>query len=255
MILYSFGSDVTVTQALGLRETAYSISGTDSFGSTPHRESFDYSITAQSRLMKQYPSFVHIMEPSVQFTYSPPAESNLPLFDSTELYQKTSAVQFSLQNWLMDKDGEFLVLRLTQAYDGYTDPHALPLALQAAVLRPLVVRAEVDYDVPSGTFEKINSDVRIPLFGTASLSVGERYSDPDNILTYTFGLNYPFSKTLSFDGITWFDVRNGGFQEAIAKLTYQKQCWGMTMIYTKSTTNYGISVLFNLLGLGTIRLF
>ncbi|MGD1076185.1 MAG: LPS assembly protein LptD, partial [Thermodesulfovibrionales bacterium] len=136
-MLYAFGSDVVISQALGLRETAYSLSESDSFGSTPHRESFDYSINAQTRLIKIYSSFAHILEPSLQFTYIPPAESNLPLFDSTELYQKTSAVQLSLQNWFIDKNGEFLIVRVTQAYDSYADPHVMPLTLQAAVLRPI----------------------------------------------------------------------------------------------------------------------
>ncbi|MGD0884400.1 MAG: LPS assembly protein LptD [Thermodesulfovibrionales bacterium] len=254
-MLYAFGSDVVISQTLGLRETAYSLSGSDSFGSTPHRESFDYSINAQTRLVKQYPSFVHILEPSVQFTYIPPAESNLPLFDSTELYQKTSAVQLSLQNWFFDKNGEFLIVRVTQAYDSYADPHLMPLTLDVAVLRPVVLRAEVTYDVNPGRFDTINSDVSLPVFPGASLSLGERYSDTNDILTYTIALNYPFSKTVTASGSAWFDARSGGFQEAATKLVYQKQCWGVTAIFTKSQTGYGVSVLFNLLGIGTIRLF
>jgi lipopolysaccharide assembly outer membrane protein LptD (OstA) len=255
-MLYAFGSDVVISQALGLRETAYSLSESDSFGSTPHRESFDYSINAQTRLIKIYSSFAHILEPSLQFTYIPPAESNLPLFDSTELYQKTSAVQLSLQNWFIDKNGEFLIVRVTQAYDSYADPHVMPLTLQAAVLRPITLRAEVTYDEHAGRFETINSDLSLPLLlPGAVLSLGERYSDANNILTYTIGLNYPFSKTFTANGSAWFDARNGGFQEAATKFVYQKQCWGVTTIFTKSQTGYGVSVLFNLLGLGTIRLF
>lgn len=257
---YSFGNDVVITQALGLRETAYSLVRSDEFGSSPHRESFDYTVTAQTRLIKKYTSFTHIIEPSLGYTYTPPSESDLPIFDSTELYTKASEVGLSLLNRFMDSKGEFLTIRITQPYSTYKDDHHfLPLKLEAAIQRPINFRGETSYNINTGRFEDVNSDIRIQIPGKASFSVGERYNKIEDILFFTLGINYTFSKTISAEGSFWYDGNSRTLRDVAAKLKYQKQCWGMTVIATKSELNrtkndYGISVLFNLLGLGTIRL-
>jgi len=49
------------------------------------------------RFVKNYESFQHIVEPSVEFTFIPSAKV-LPIFDSTELPSKTTLVQFVLLN-------------------------------------------------------------------------------------------------------------------------------------------------------------
>jgi LPS-assembly protein len=252
---YSFGSGVIINQSLGLRETAYSISGTDDFDGSPHRESFDYTVTAQTRLIRRYGSFTHIVEPSLGYTFSPSAESNLPLFDSTELYTKTSKIELSVLNRFLDSNGEFLTMRLTQPFDSYLgDRPFLPLTLQAAVHRPVAFRGEASYDVNTGRVETVNSDIGIKLPYRMTLTVGERYNRPENILFYTVGMNYVLSREISAETNFWYDARGSGLKDMIAKVKYQKQCWGVNMVFTKRDRDYAVSVLIDLLGLGTVKL-
>ncbi len=287
---YSFGSDVIINQSLGLRETAYSLSGGDGFGSSPHRESFDYTVTAQTRLVRRYDSFTHIIEPSLGYTFTPSAESNLPVFDSTELYTRTSKIQLSVLNRFLDSDGEFLTLRITQPYDSYLNPstqnpstlnasilnasilnasiqnpsiqnaspqsdrHLLPLTLQAALQRPISLRAEVAYDFNTGSMERVNSDIGITLPYKMNLTLGERYNRPENILFYSAGVSYTFSKELSAQTNFWYDARGGGLQDMLATVKYQKQCWGINLTVGKNQSGFSALATIDLLGLGTVRL-
>ncbi|HXX82302.1 MAG TPA: putative LPS assembly protein LptD, partial [Thermodesulfovibrionales bacterium] len=268
---YAFGSDIIIDQALGLRETAYFLNNADETGSSPHRESLDYTIVAHTRLIRNYGSFIHIIEPSLGYTFIPNTESNLPLFDSTELYTKTSTIELALLNRFIDSKGEFLTVKLTQPYDTYLHGNSVlplpydtylqgksfqPLQLQVAVQRPITFRNETLFDVNTASFEEVNSDITIPTPGKGSLSVGERYNRVENILFFTFAVNYQFSKAVSAEGNFWYDAKGQGFSNIIAKLKYQQQCWGVTTVLTKSE-NHGVSVsvLFDLLGLGTIKAF
>jgi lipopolysaccharide assembly outer membrane protein LptD (OstA) len=253
---YSFGGDVIISQSLGLRETAYFLSEDDGgFGRSPHRESFDYTVTAQTRLVKKYQSFVHILEPSLGYTFIPSSGSKLPLFDSTELYTKTSKVELSLLNRFLDGSGEFLVMRITQPFDSYQgDRPFLPLKLEAAVHRPVTFRGEVSYDINSGRVETFNSDIGIALPHKLLLTVGERYDRRAEIMFYSVGMNYSLSREISAETNFWYDAKNGGLRDMIAKLKYQRQCWGVNMVFTKRDRDYGVSLLFDLLGLGTIKL-
>jgi LPS-assembly protein len=254
---YAFGSDIIIDQALGLRETAYFLNNADETGSSPHRESLDYTIVAHTRLVKKYSSFTHIIEPSLGYTFIPKAESNLPLFDSTELYTKTSTIELALLNRFIDSKGEFLTVKLAQPYDTYLHENSfLPLKLQVAIHRPITLRNETLLDVNTGRFEAVNSDISVPMPGKGSLSIGERYNRIQNILFFTFAANYPFSKAVSAEGNFWYDAKGQGFSNIIAKLKYQQQCWGVTTVFTKSENQgYSVSVLFDLLGIGTIKAF
>ena len=252
-LTYSAGSDVILTQSLGLRETAYSLHESDGFSNSLHRESFDYTILAYTRLMKSYGSFTHIVEPSIGYTFIPSVTSNLPIFDSTELYTKTSSIQFSLMNRFRDTSGDFLVLRLTQAFDSYQDHPLQPLTIDASVLRPLNLRVQFSFDVNAGKVETVNSDLTIPL-AKGSVYLAERYERNQDILSYVLGARYPFSKALSAEGSFWYDAKNGGFQNFAASVKYQQQCWGVTLVFTKRQSDYSFSVLFDLLGIGTIKL-
>lgn len=254
-LTHAYGSGIIIKQSLGLRETAYALSRTaGEYLNSPHRESFDYSITANARLIKRYNSFVHVIEPTVGYTFIPSSGSILPLFDSTELYSKTSRLELSVQNRFIDNNGEFLTFRISQALDAYRDGSSLvPLKFDVAVKRPVSIRAEVSFDASTGRVESLNSDIGVSLKKT-SFSVGERFNRSEDILFYTLGINYIHSKSLSAEATLWYDARNGGLNDFIAKLKYQKQCWGAALVVSKMQKDYSVSVLFNLLGLGTVKI-
>jgi LPS-assembly protein len=254
-ISHSFGNDVTITQTLGLRETAYSLSRTEGTDKSPHREALDYTISSSTRLIKNYGSFMHVVEPSLGYGYIPPLTSDLPLFDSTELYSKTSKVMLSVLNRFMDSNGEFLTMRITEAYDSYkSDHHLMPLTLETAFHRPVMFRGEVSYDMNTGRFESINTDIGLGLPNKFLFTLGERYNRTEDILFYGVGMGYTFSRKLSAEGNFWYDAKGSGLGDVVTKLKYQEQCWNVTLVMTKRQKDYGISVLFNLLGLGTVKL-
>jgi LPS-assembly protein len=218
-LAYSFGSDIIIDQALGLRETAYFLNNADVTGSSPHRESLDYTVIAHTRLTKNYGSFTHIIEPSLGYTFIPNAESNLPLFDSTELYTHTSTIQLALLNRFIDSKGEFLTVKLTQPYDTSLHENSfLPLELQVAIQRPITFRNETLLNVNTGRLEELDSDIGVPLPGKMSLSIGERYNRIQSILFFTFAANYSFSKAVSAEGNFWYDAKSGSLSNVIAKL-------------------------------------
>ncbi len=254
MITHSFGSSFIIKQSLGLRETSYLLSRNDEYGTSPHREAFDYSLSASTRLIKRYSSFVHIIEPSLSYTFIPNSEANLPLFDSTEMYSKTSRVVLAVQNRFIDNKGELLTFRVSQAYDSYLgDRSFMPLKFDIAVRRPVAMRGELSYDVSSGRVENLNSDLYIKI-SDVSLSIGERYKRSEDIMFYSVGFSYAFSRSLSAEGNFWYDARESGLRDVILKLNYKEQCWGLTTIIIKRENDYSASLLFDLLGLGTLRL-
>jgi LPS-assembly protein len=253
-VSHAFGNDVIITQSLGLRETAYFLRNGGASGDSPHRESFDYTVAANARLIKPYGTITHIMEPSLSFTYIPPGKEDLPLFDATDLYSKTSTIEFSLRNRFRDRIGEFLNLRITEAFDALNGNRPFqPLTIEAVLNRPLIIRADATLDVYKKSFETANSDITIP-FPKGSLSIGERYDKPNDISFFTLGVSYPLSKTLSSEGYLWYDAKSREVTNLLVKLNYQRQCWGVTLVVNKGQNEYSASVLFKLLGIGSIRI-
>ncbi|HET6515645.1 MAG TPA: LptA/OstA family protein [Thermodesulfovibrionales bacterium] len=254
-VSYSFGREITIMQTLGLRETAYSLSRNAGTDDTPHRENLDYTLTANARLIKQYPSFLHILEPSVGFAYISPAGSNLPVFDSTELYSKTATFALSLYNRFLDKNGEFLTVRAVQGLDFYKDDNRwIPLEVDAVLKRPMPIKSSVTYDVDKGRLVNAISDVGIKILDQISLSLGERYERTQDILFYTFGLSTALSKKITAEGSFWYDAKHGGLQDIVTKVKYREQCWSMTFVVTKRQSDYSFTVLFDLLGIGSLKL-
>jgi LPS-assembly protein len=252
-VSHSLGGDVVFSQTLGLRETAYALSQQGPLDQTLHRESFDYNALVHARLMRRYGALTHIVEPSLGFSFIPKAGPELPSFDSVELYKKTAATTVSVLNRFRDGLGEFLTLRLSQAYDAYQNDHHLkPFVIEAAVKRPLSLRAEVTYDYGKTRVGTANADLGIPVFG-GLLSIGERYEKDENILAFTVGSAHHITKELLAESGFYIDARDGGVKYLMGKLKYQKQCWGITAVMSKRQNDYAFSVFLDLLGLGTVR--
>lgn len=261
---HSFGDEVVISQNLGLRETVYSLRRHESGGFKDYvqRKTIDYNITAASRILKEYSSFNHAIEPSVGYTLVPAInkdKTNLPLFDSTEPYSRQSTVNFSLLNRIFDKKGEFFTVSLSESYNFLIEDRPLsPLTLAASVGRPIRINGDLSYNRYSHQVETINSSVTIPL-GKITLSLGERASRVADTMNYDVGVSYAYSKNLSAETRLWYDAKGGGVRDASFEVRYTKQCWGMTMVINrkppdeinKKPSDYSILITFNLLGLGS----
>lgn len=251
--IYSSGDKVIVTHSLGLRATAYLLNGEEDHSDTI-RTGLDYSVTALMRLEKRYRNFTHIIEPSIDYTFISSLKSDVPLFDAVESYQKTSKINLSIINRFLSNRGEFLTLRITQPYDtNKGDRPMLPLRIEASIKGPLTMRGELSYDPTPGTIEDLNSDLSLNL-SNLWVSIGERYKKTEDILYYSFGLRWNPLKNLSYEGYFWYDAKTGSTKNIITKINYQRQCWGITAIVTKRERDYGFSLLFNLLGVGTVKI-
>lgn len=265
----SSGDRLIITHSIGLRATSYLISPQEireGLG-TSIRTGFDYTVTALMSLKRRYSGFAHVIEPTIDYTFIPSTRSDIPFFDTIELYQKTSRINLSLMNRFISTKGEFLTVRITQSIDTYRgDRPLMPLTIEAAIRGPLTMRGEVSYDTGLGRVEDLNADLsfsvsdlwketeRPAIFRGTLFSLGQRYNRKEDILYYSFGLKGSPLKAIFYEGYFWYDAKTGNTKNMIGKISYQRQCWGITTIVTKSERDYSLSILFNLLGLGTLKI-
>ena len=176
-----------------------------------------------------------------------------PLFDSTELFQKTSEIEFSLLNRFIDGRGEFMVVRVSQAYDTYLHERPfLPLKLEVGIKRPLSLRFDASYDVHRGDIESVNSDLFLTL-SRATLSLGQRYNRSDDISTYVTGITFSPLKALSLGARIWYDADEHEVREFTVNMRYDRKCWGVYMEFYKSPGEFTAVVMFDLKGIsGTL---
>ncbi|MBI4685440.1 MAG: LPS-assembly protein LptD [Nitrospirae bacterium] len=260
-----FGDSIVISQYLGLRETAYSLhkNELEGFKKSVQRETFDYNITASSRIIKRYENFTHAIEPSLGYTFIPWIKKdkiNLPLFDSTENYSKQASGNLSITNRILDSLGEFFTLSLSQSYNGYERIRPFsPLSIAASIGRPLQLRGDIAYNSYSGRIENINSDMSMSL-QRVSLNLGERYDRVQNRMFYNIDIQYTHPKNLSTALKLWYDAKGGGLRDTTLTIGYQKQCWGVTFIINrkpadeinKKPSDLTVFMTINLLGLGSL---
>ena len=246
-ILNSFGDDIVISQALGLRETAYSLSGTED--NSPHRESLEYDVSGHMSLLKKYSSFTHILEPTLSYTLVTNSENNLPTLDSTELFKRTSKVEVSLLNRVLSKGGEILVFRVSQGLDTFVkDNPLLPLQIDFALKKPVALRFEATYDVNTGRLNDTNSDISMKVSET-TFSAGYRYNRQNDTTFYTASIGlHPF-KPIYLDSRVWYDVKNKQLAEGLLNIRYILQCWGVGLEFIKRPGDFNAVFRFELRGL------
>jgi LPS-assembly protein len=246
-VLHSFGNDITISQSLGVRETAYSLHGTGD--DSPHREVVAYDITGHTSFFRKYDSVTHVVEPSLGYTLISNSENNMPTFDSAELFKKTSRIELSLLNRFYNKDGEILVFRASQGYEAYHEDRTfLPFRVEIGIKKPLFVRFGATYDVHTGKLEDANSDVSVKISDTV-ISAGQRYNAQDNTSFVSAGINlHPF-KPLYIESRIWYDAKEKATKDIVLSFKYLKQCWGLNIEFTKKPGDFNAVIMFELKGL------
>jgi len=247
-ILYEFGNEIVITQALGFRETAYSLHRSEE--DSLHREAIEYSAIAHTSLLKRYGSFTHVLEPSIGYTLITDSE-NLPLFDSTELFKKTSTIELSLINRIFNREREIVIVKASQAYDANLgDRPFLPFKLELAIKRPEPVSLRIDtaYDVHEGKLESINSDVRFRI-SQGAIWVGQRYNRIEDVRFYKAGFELNSYKPWYVRGRIWYDADRKEVRDVSLDLKYSSQCWGVNVEFIKRPHDFTFSVMFELKGI------
>lgn len=255
---YAFGDGIRLFQSLTLRETAYNLQNEGSYGSSPHRETLEYKAIALTRFIKKYDTFTHIVEPSLSYSFIPNTH-NLPVFDSTELFNKASVAQLSLYNGLAFQKLS-LSARLTQPYDLNAGKRPfMPTRLEASLTGPVRVTFDASHDFSQNKTETINTEISLSITDKTTVSFGERYSKDSNIMLYKFGANSVLSKMWAVTADIWYDSKNGGLRDSTIKTTYTQQCWAVNLALTRRPRDaarpaeFIFMMFFDLKGLGIVK--
>ena len=258
----SAGRTVNFTQKIGVRETLYFLKNPSQ---NSNREIFDLNSIISTRLLKRYPSFIHIIEPSVEYAYIPAVDqSDIPAFESIDFIQRKSAVTYSFTNRLAGDalGGLEARLRLSNSYSLLdAEKPFSPVIIESNITsKNLSLNANAFYDVYDKKIsETITSlDVRGKKWFAG---VGKNFRLSTNVDQYSFkaGLYAPidvFGKSipLSFSSKLLYDLKGGGFQELNFQSKYTKQCWGIGVSITRRPFEYQVLFAIEFRGIGEIKM-
>lgn len=251
-LLYSFGKDFVVSQRAVFRATGYSFYRQgNTVDKSTLRTAFKYDLLGHTRLTRKYGQVLHVVEPSISYHFIASSDNNLPVFDVTELYRKTSLLELSVLNRLVVGETEVATMRITQAMDTYQGARPfLPLKLELGVKRWIPIKFNTTYNVHVGRFETVNSEVGFPL-PRGYLTLGQTYYRAEDIMVYKGGLSLNPFKRILFNSSIWYDAKGGGLREMNISLKYQQQCWGLSFQSIKSPGDFTMMVLLELAGLNS----
>lgn len=254
----SFGRLVTLTQKIGMRETAYYLTNPSV---TKYRTIFDLGTTLTTKLFRKYPSYVHIVEPSIEYAYIPPVDNdNVPSFDSVDTIPHTSSINYSLTNRLSSLSTRNLEtrLRISQSYNLLdVQKEFSPLLTEANISsNNLDLKLNASYDVYDENISETIADVTIHGKSTF-FAIGKNFRRATSLsqVTIEAGANRPL-KMLPVDlkSKLWYDLHGNGVQQFSIKTAYKRQCWGINIVYDRRPNDYQISFAVEFTGLATFSL-
>ncbi|MEJ2695337.1 MAG: LPS assembly protein LptD [Candidatus Sulfobium sp.] len=249
-VLHSVGRDFVLTQMAAVRATGYSFYK-DQDEKDLVRGAFEYDIAGHTRLYRTYSYFTHVVEPSIRYHFIYSSGKDLPVFDSTELFGKTSNIELSVLNRAIVKGGEVAIFRLTQSFDTYSgDRPFLPLEMELGIKYPFSLLLDATYNFYDGRFDTITSDLGFQV-KDSFISVGQRYNRAEDILMYTAGVLFKPVKAVQMTGSLWYDARGGGLRDMNFALRYMRQCWGIRLEADKKPGDFSMKVMLELAGLTT----
>ncbi len=248
------GNNIIFSQSIGLRNTSYFISDSREYPDSINRPSFDYTASLKTTLLKHIGSINHYFEPEIKYHFVPDTNKELPLLDSTELYNRISLISLILRNYLYSQNKLLVSFKITQPYDFHNgDRPFLPILLQLRVFDPLDLTAELQYDTNYSEIKRVNYEIGIKII-RATLRIGQRYSKEYDILFYTGTVDIPVTKKLKIDASLWYDAKGEGLKNHRVSLSYDAQCWGIKITYDKRPGDYTVFFLIQLKGLGELKL-
>ena len=248
-VLHSIGSDVVLSQIVAARGTAYDYYNDAGSNSNNERLVFEYDGNIHARFIKRYDSFTHIIEPTIRYHYiSDSANDYQYTFDEWELHGKTSRVELSLLNRFLVKGKELVTARITQPLDiNNGDRPFSPLEFELGTQKPVPAKVSVSYDVNTGQIQTVSSDIKV-LFSNASLSVGQRYNRPEDIMVYRAGVEVQPVKPIQAGLEVRYDAKGEGLRQVGAYVQYTSQCWGVRIEAVKKPGDFSVQVKFDLFG-------
>ncbi len=258
----SYGRLLNLTQKVGLRETAYFLTKPNEY---ENRLIYDLETRLTTRLFRKYSSFIHIIEPSLQYTYIPSIDQEkIPFFDSTDEILKTNSLTYALTNRMSGSGPNNIEsrFRLSQSYTLLeTDEPFSPLLAEATLSAGnlnLGINASYDIDDTILT-DFIGSITLTGKKGFASIGKNLRQTTELDQYTVEAGIYRPikiinWSVPADLRGKLWYDAENGRIQELNVSSTYKKQCWGISVAFKQRPEKYEIMFAVELTGLGSFSI-
>ncbi|MEK7308055.1 MAG: LPS assembly protein LptD [Nitrospirota bacterium] len=261
-VYLSMGRTVNLTQKIGLRETQYFLKNP---ADNLNRAIFDLNSSLTTRFLKRYSSFIHSIEPSIEYTYMPYVDqSDIPVFDSIDSLPKTSDVYYTFTNRIAGSalGGSEARLRVSQHYNllDSEEPFSHVLFETTLSSQNMAISINASYDV----YDKYIAET----FGSIYLKnekgfigIGKNFRRSTSLDQYSVeaGINKPieiFGRSLPLDitGRLLYDMKGGGMQEFKIKSIYSRQCWNLTLSYTRKPNEYQIMIGIEFKGFGAIKI-
>ncbi|MBA4371502.1 MAG: hypothetical protein C0402_01425 [Thermodesulfovibrio sp.] len=254
-LIHGFGKDITVSQKIGLRGTGYAFYNDEDHSRQKDllRGALEYDAAAQIRLFRNFPFFTHVMEPSLRYhvIYSPKSSGGIPVYDTTELFGKTSNLELSILNRGIIKGNEAISVRLTQGLDTYNGSRPfLPLHVEAGIKTPIVLLLDTTYDHYARRIETTHSDLSLKI-NQVNLTVGQRYNRKEEINVYTVGTEFSPLKNIQINSSVWYDAKGAGLRDVMVALKYTKQCWSLKLETIKRPGDFSVRLMVELAGVGS----
>jgi len=256
----SYGRTFNLTQQVGIRGTAYLLEPSESKA----KAFLDLSSKLSTRILRRYSSFLHAMEPSLEYRYTSVLhEDEVPVYDSIESLNRMSIIAYSITNRFEGFGYRRLSsrFRLSQSYDLFEDESPFtPLLLEGGLSSHRVdININTSYDFYEGRTENAFLNIRIK--GIAGyIGLGKDFRRETDIDQYTFEgkINAPAiisdkAIPLTISGKMWYDAISGSVQESMVTTIFRKQCWTLRATLIKRPDEYQVSFGIEFKGLGGIR--
>jgi len=256
-IYLSYGRGANLTQGISIRETIYHLNNPSDY-----RDRFGLVMTStlSTRFLKNYTSFIHAIEPSIEYRYIPlTGESDIPVSDSIDSTERTSLITYTITNRF-----EGLLksrIRVSQGYNLLqTENPFTPLMLEGGFSSNLLdFNVNASYNIYESRVNDILTDVRIK-GKIGYIGIGKNFHRLSDVDQYTVEARLigPLMITgrslpLTIGGKIWYDMVNEAVQESTLSLTYRKQCWAFTASIVNKPEEYIVSFGIEFMGLGAIR--
>jgi len=257
----SFGKLINLTQKAGLREISYFLSDPDE---NKNRLFIDLRTILTTKLFKRYPSFIHIIEPSLEYTYIPPAgDEDFPSFDATDTISETNSLKYAFTNRFegLNTAGLDARFRLSQSYSFLNNEHPLSPILAEGSLTSNMITFNINaaYDIYKSSVTESIISARLKN-KTGFIGIGKNFRDSAQLdqISIDGGTNSPIIINgklipIFLYGNLWYDLKGAGMQKLSLRTTYKSQCWSIMASFTKKPDEYQFTLGVEFMGLGTIK--
>jgi LPS-assembly protein len=248
----SIGTGPTFAQSLGLGFVYYALNDPPATQDNDfHRGSLDYTAELRTSLARRYERFEHIVMPALSYHVRHFEHGVDWLFDSEELLGDADEAELSITNRFRDSRGEFLTLRVSEAYDFHVgDDHLGPVNLDLNLNRGVTLSFGLSYDVHRRIITESRSG-----FGFThkklTVSGGHTFTKGD-ITMYNLSLDFKATPSTTLKSQAWYDSTGGNLERLSLGVIYDSQCWKLSVDYTKRHGEHIVFFTITLKGLGDV---